>query len=694
MIILAVTLPIPWIEALPTVIGQSTTNPPNIPSWRETLAHPSQQGCFTITYPSVIWQSVHCVTPPSYPLTSSTPSTVGGGHDETAYSGSTLIGSSTGSFPNVVGITSETDSDGSIYCDSSAGTNCYSLQDNSNTFTTSTTYTGGESADGWEQFVLSNSPSGAYIFIQYWLIGHGSSCEAYPSPPAGTSWMYYPGTSNTAAGCYANSYSATVPYEAASNLGNLVLEGYANSNSNDGISYCISGTCYSVSLTDQVLNLYEYWQYSEFNLFGYCCGSQANFNSGTSLTVVNALADHNENPITPTCELTGYTAETNNLNLGSCSPSSGEIVFTENNGNFATLTTSVASGQGSVSPNCSSPTSCQEPVGSSVSLTATPSTEWQFSSWTITEASCSGGSSANPCQFTMPSNTVTLAATFTQLAFTLLTGVDSGSGSVSPSCPSPSGCSENAGTQLTVTATASPGWVFGSWSTQVGISCSVNPCSFTMPNNPVTMGTTFLQSTTISLSVAPSSTTVGSSVTLSGSISPNPGTVTVTISVSENSGATYTTLISFMTNNSGSYSTTWSPPAPNNYQLMATWSGNNQFAGSSSSSESLSVTGTSPPTPTILFPAPASVQHGQTVTLTVTVFNPSSSVLNANITIQIDGPNNYVLFDVIKIPVNANSQSSGYYDWAVPTQTGTYTATVSLLPRSLSGVDTETIQVT
>jgi len=147
------------------------------------------------------------------------------------------------------------------------------------------------------------------------------------------------------------------------------------------------------------------------------------------------------------------------------------------------------------------------------------------------------------------------------------------------------------------------------------------------------------------------------------------------------------------TSNSGAYSTTWNPPAPNNLQLLASWSGNNQFAGSSSSAESLSVTGSSPLTPTILFPAPATVQHGQTATFTVTVFNPTSSQLIANVTIQIDGPNNYVLFDVIKVPVNANSQSSGYYDWAVPTQTGTYTATVSLLPQRLSGVDTETIQV-
>ena len=38
---------------------------------------------------------------------------------------------------------------------------------------------------------------------------------------------------------------------------------------------------------------------------------------------------------------------------------------------------------------------------------------------------------------------------------TLITGVDAGSGSVSPVCPSPSGCSENVGSSVTVTATPS-----------------------------------------------------------------------------------------------------------------------------------------------------------------------------------------------------------------------------------------------
>ena len=502
--------------------------------------------------------------------------------------------------------------------------------------------------------------------------------------------MYYPGSSNSASGCYANSVGADVAATAASNLGDLVLQAYANydgSGNDEGI-LCSSITtpeCTSFSTTDQVVDLYQYWHYSEFNIFGWGGGSEANFNSGTSLTITNALTDQSGNAITPSCYHYGYTAETNNLNLGSCSSSSGEIIFAENNGDFATLTTSVASGQGSVSPSCPSPVSCQQAVGSPVSVTATPSSGWQFTSWTLSGASCSSGSTTNPCQFNMPSNSVTVSVTFTQLTFILITRVDSGTGTVSPSYPS--GEMENAGTPITVTATASSGWVFGSWSTQTGISCSGNPCRFTMPSNAVTLGVTFAETTTISLSLSSSSVSLGSTVTLSGSISPNPGAVTVTVS---NSG---TPILSVTTSSGGSYSQVWKPPYPGSYSLQASWGGNTNFAASQSSTQSLMVTGTAQPIPTLLLSSPATTPNGQTVTLQITVFNNATSQLNANVTIEITGPNNYVLFNVIPVQVAASSHSTGYYDWAVPTQTGSYTIMVSMLPPSTGGVDLETIQV-
>ena len=108
------------------------------------------------------------------------------------------------------------------------------------------------------------------------------------------------------------------------------------------------------------------------------------------------------------------------------------------------------------------------------------------------------------------SNSVQL--TILALTQTLTTGVDSGSGSVSPNCPS--GCSEAVGSSQTITATPTTGWKFSSWSTQSGISCSSNPCIFNMPNNAVTLKATFIVQLSVGL-VSPPSPVNGGSVAYS-----------------------------------------------------------------------------------------------------------------------------------------------------------------------------------
>jgi hypothetical protein len=170
------------------------------------------------------------------------------------------------------------------------------------------------------------------------------------------------------------------------------------------------------------------------------------------------------------------------------------VNLTPAQGAFALLVvTRVDAGSGSVNPNCPAP-GCSEGPGASFTVTAVPSSGWQFSSWsTQTGVSCVGGASSNPCTVTLPLSQVSIVigATFTQIMQTLITGVDAGSGSVNPNCPSPAGCSEAVGSSITVTATPSSGWQFSTWSTQMGISCSTNPCTFSMPNNAVTLKATF-----------------------------------------------------------------------------------------------------------------------------------------------------------------------------------------------------------
>ncbi|MGA3406825.1 MAG: protease pro-enzyme activation domain-containing protein [Candidatus Bathyarchaeia archaeon] len=255
-------------------------------------------------------------------------------------------------------------------------------------------------------------------------------------------------------------------------------------------------------------------------------------------------------------------------------------------------------------------------------------------------------------------------------------------------------------TSTTTTGTSTTS-TFSTTSSMTGTSTSttvttttITLCSqtTTSTSTSVTLTTFTRPPTSISLT-SPSSATVGSSVTLSGSILPNPGAVQVVISLSSDSGSTWNILMIVTADNSGSYSASWTPSYRGSYLLESSWGGNNQLAGSTSSPDSLTVNGVITPTPTLLLTSPATATRGQTLRLQITLFNPTSMPLNANVTIQIIGPGNYVTFDVIQVKVTANSESTGYYDWTVPNQSGVYTVTVELLSPKPSAFDTTTIQV-
>jgi len=81
---------------------------------------------------------------------------------------------------------------------------------------------------------------------------------------------------------------------------------------------------------------------------------------------------------------------------------------------------------------------------------------------------------------------------FQPLTQQLTTGADSGSGTITinPQCTTP-GCSEQVNSSVAVTAKPSSGWQFTRWSTETGVSCSSNPCTFLMPNNAVNLKATF-----------------------------------------------------------------------------------------------------------------------------------------------------------------------------------------------------------
>jgi len=125
-------------------------------------------------------------------------------------------------------------------------------------------------------------------------------------------------------------------------------------------------------------------------------------------------------------------------------------------------------GSGSVAK---SPNQSTYAYGTVVQLTASASTGWTFSSWT---GNVSG--SSNPVSITMTGNKSVIAH-FTQNQYTLTVTIN-GSGTVAKN---PNSASYTYGTVVTLTASASTGWVFQSWTGD--LSGSQNPKTITMTGN-------------------------------------------------------------------------------------------------------------------------------------------------------------------------------------------------------------------
>ncbi|GGA00966.1 hypothetical protein [Dyella caseinilytica] len=316
MVYVAVTSMLAGAATLPSAFAASSS--PDLEAqfhaaWRQTMQHTSApaKGCYHASYPSTVWAKVDCVKAPNrlyLPRHKPEAQTVGNGNDYAAEISSGVISQTVGSFPSVSGVTSESD-DGE--------SNDYSLQLNSN-FMSTDACNGVSGCQAWEQFVYASGEGEA--FMQYWLINYGDTC------PSG-GWMSYQGS------CYMNSAAVSVPDDDISDLGNMTLTGTAVAGGSDTLTFTDGTEAYTTSGDDSVVDLATAWQASEFNIIGDGGGSEADFNSGSSVTVNVSLTDGSSDA--PTCASNaGTTGETNNLNLGSCSTSGGStpsIQFTESN---------------------------------------------------------------------------------------------------------------------------------------------------------------------------------------------------------------------------------------------------------------------------------------------------------------------------------------------------------------------------
>lgn len=325
---------------LPAIASAQTSNRVGVleeqaqASWRESMAHiatPSE-GCFEATYPSVIWHQAACheVVPRVAPVprfrlfNRGAAQTAGNGNDYTLQTTS-LITQAVGTFPSVTGVTSEKGVGVAAYGGGGIlGANEYSLQINSSFDDTTSACKGHSGCTVWQQFVYAPDyevQGSAAVFMQYWLIGYGSSrC------PSGFG-------SDGEGDCYKNSAAATAPDVPATQLANVKLTGTVTNGGNDTVVFTNGTKAYSSSGKDSVLYLAQVWKVGEFNVVGNAGGSEAQFNSGSSITVKLAVTDGST--AAPSCVAnSGSTGESNNLNLGSCSTGGGStpyIQFTESN---------------------------------------------------------------------------------------------------------------------------------------------------------------------------------------------------------------------------------------------------------------------------------------------------------------------------------------------------------------------------
>jgi hypothetical protein len=207
---------------LPVSVGQTADSDADLAARDDWSAVVSQnadprEGCFQVTFPSIAWEQVECkaLHPRVHPVVRKPGEEVSGNGNDYVAESSGLTSGALGSFPTVSGVKSEKSVGVAEYGDGGIlGPNEYSLQLNTNFTGTTTACDGHSGCVVWQQFIYATDYAvkgkGA-VFMQYWLIGWGSS-----ACPSGFG-------SDGGGDCYGNSKYVEAPDVKPTSLGSLSL---------------------------------------------------------------------------------------------------------------------------------------------------------------------------------------------------------------------------------------------------------------------------------------------------------------------------------------------------------------------------------------------------------------------------------------------------------------------------------------
>jgi hypothetical protein len=144
-------------------------------------------------------------------------------------------------------------------------------------------------------------------------------------------WHFFAGAPGQSPGCFINGNQTPTAETQLKDLEGMGVTGNTSPRA-QSVTFEAADQISTSNDNGDFLAIGNQWNQAEFNIFGLCCGNQAAFNAGS--TIIVQITVNNGTANAPVSSSTGFTAETNNLNLVSPSCRIGgpvpAIVFTEN----------------------------------------------------------------------------------------------------------------------------------------------------------------------------------------------------------------------------------------------------------------------------------------------------------------------------------------------------------------------------